>query len=309
MLTVLGITGPIFLIIAIGYLAVRMGVLAYGDSRALGIFVLNFALPALLFKALSQQPLGQLLNADLLLAYSLGSLLTLALAIGFGCLVQKRGLQSATIVAMGMTTSNSAFMGFPIAEQLIGSQATASLAVYVTVENLIMIPLVLVIAEQGRKKGSHWTRVLGGIFMRLMKNPLILSMLLGVAFSSFDIRLTQLTARPIDMLAGASAPVALFYIGCNLAGLRWKGMGSDIAGVVLGKLILHPLSVFAIFLILPIADPALRQAAIINASMPMATIYALLGQKYGQEGFCSAALVAATVASFFTITGLLWLIE
>jgi predicted permease len=62
-------------------------------------------------------------------------------------------------------------------------------------------------------------------------------------------------------------------------------------------------------LLFAVADPALRQAAIINASMPMATIYALLGQKYGQEGFCSAALVATTTTSFFTITGLLWLIE
>ena len=309
MLTVLGITGPIFLIIAIGFIAVRGGLLGYGDSRALGIFVLNFALPALLFKALSQQPLGRLLNADLLMAYSLGSLLTLTLGIGFGCLFQKRGLQSSTILAMGMTISNSAFMGFPIAEQLIGPAATATLAVYVTVENLVMLPLVMVIAELGRKKGSHWARVIGGICLRLMKNPLILSMLLGVAFSRFDLRLPSLAARAIDMLAGASAPVALFYIGCTLAGLSWKGMVGDILGVALGKLILHPLSVFAIFLFLPVADPALRQAAVINASMPMATIYALLGQKYGQEGFCSAALVVTTVASFFTITGLLWLIE
>jgi predicted permease len=309
LLTVLGITGPIFLIIAIGFIAVRGGLLGYGDSRALGIFVLNFALPALLFKALSQQPLGRLLNADLLMAYFLGSLLTLTLGIGFGCLLQKRGLQSSTILAMGMTISNSAFMGFPIAEQLIGPAATATLAVYVTVENLVMLPLVMVIAELGRKKGSHWARVIGGICMRLMKNPLILSMLLGVAFSRFDLRLPSLAARAIDMLAGASAPVALFYIGCTLAGLSWKGMVGDILGVALGKLILHPLSVFAIFLFLPVADPALRQAAVINASMPMATIYALLGQKYGQEGFCSAALVVTTVASFFTITGLLWLIE
>ena len=309
MLALLGITGPIFLIIAIGFIAVRVGLLRSGGSGALGVFVLNFALPALLFKALSQQPLEQLLSADLLMAYSLGSLLALAVSIGFGCLVQKRGLQIATILAMGMTISNSAFMGFPIAEQLIGSAAMGTLAVYVTVENLIMLPLVMGIAELGRKKGSHWARVLGGIFMRLMKNPLILSILLGVAFSTFDLRLPQLANHAIDMLAVASAPVALFYIGCTLAGLSWKGMAGDIAGVVFGKLILHPLSVFAIFLLFPVADPALRQAAIINASMPMATIYALLGQKYGQEGFCSAALVATTITSFFTITGLLWLIE
>lgn len=309
MLTVLGITGPIFFIIAIGFLAVRFGLLGRQDSRALGVFVLDFALPALLFRALSQRPLDQLVNMELLINYALGSLLALALGIGFACGVQKRGLQAASLLAMGMTLSNSAFMGFPIAERLIGSAATATLAVYVTVENLIMLPTLMVIAELGRRSGSHWARTFVDILLRLVRSPLILSMLLGVFFSTSGLRVPQMAGRVVELLAGASAPVALFYIGCRLAGLRWKGMQGDIAGVAVGKLILHPLSVLAIFWLLPVADPALRQAAVINASMPMATIYALLGQKYGQEGFCSAALVVTTAASFFTITGLLWLIE
>jgi malonate transporter and related proteins len=91
-----------------------------------------------------------------------------------------------------------------------------------------------------------------------------------------------------------------------LAGLSLKGLAGDIGLIVLGKLLLHPLAVFAMLSFLSF-DPTLKQAAIINASMPMATIYPLLAQKYGQEGLCAAALVATTVVSFFTISGLLWL--
>jgi hypothetical protein len=120
LLTVLGITGPIFLIIAMGYTAVRRGLLASLDTRAPGVFVIDFALPALLFKALSGRSFGALLNLDLLLAYTLGSLAVVALVIASACLVQRRGLQAASLLAMGMTLSNSAFIGFPIAEQLIG---------------------------------------------------------------------------------------------------------------------------------------------------------------------------------------------
>ena len=83
MLTILGITGPIFIIIGIGFAAVRMGLLARTDMRVLGVFVINVSLPALLFKALSQRSLGELVSAELLIAYTLGSLLVAGLALGF----------------------------------------------------------------------------------------------------------------------------------------------------------------------------------------------------------------------------------
>jgi len=38
----------------------------------------------------------------------------------------------------------------------------------------------------------------------------------------------------------------------------------------------------------------------------MIGIFPLLAQRHGQEGFCAAALLVTTVASFFTISALLW---
>jgi predicted permease len=309
LLTVLNITSSIFIIIAIGFATVRRGLLGPKDTRALGVFVIDYALPALLFKALSQRPLGELLNVDLLLAYTFGSLLMLTFGIFVGYLIQRKGLQVATILAMGMTMSNSAFMGFPIAQQMIGSAASASLAVYVSVENLIMLPLIFTLAELGRKTKSHWFLIMRGIVHRLITNPLIISISMGVVFSAFDLHLPVPFNHAVDMLSGASAPVALFYIGCTLAGLSLKGMASDISIIVFGKLILHPMAVYLMIFLLAFENPVLKQAAIINAGMPMFSIYPLLGQKYGHEGFCAAAMVLTTMMSFFTITGLLWLFQ
>lgn len=61
------------------------------------------------------------------------------------------------------------------------------------------------------------------------------------------------------------------------------------------------------FLVFPIAGQALSAAAVLNACMPMMSVYPILAQKYGQEGLCAAALVATTVTSFFTISGFPWL--
>jgi uncharacterized membrane protein YfbV (UPF0208 family) len=42
------------------------------------------------------------------------------------------------------------------------------------------------------------------------------------------------------------------------------------------------------------------------AAMPMLSIYPILAQIYGQEDFSAAALLIATAASFYTLSGLLW---
>lgn len=307
MLTILGITGPIFIIIGIGFAAVRMGLLARADMRVLGVFVINVSLPALLFKALSQRALGELVSADLLIAYTLGSLLVGGLALGYVCLVQKRDLQSGAVLALGVSASNSAYIGYPIALQVFGPAASAALAVYAVVESLVMMPLALTLAEAGGSGGRPWYRALGDILLRLAKNPFILAIAAGVAWATTGVPLPAPLARVVDMLSTASAPVALFCIGGTLAGLHLKGLGADIGLIVVGKLLLHPLAVFVVILALPNMAPQLKTIAIMNACMPMMSIYPILGQKYGKEGICAAALIAATALSFFTISGFLWL--
>ena len=307
MLTILGITGPIFIIIGIGFAAVRMGLLARADMRVLGVFVINVSLPALLFKALSQRALGELVSADLLIAYTLGSLLVGGLALGYVCLVQKRDLQSGAVLALGVSASNSAYIGYPIALQVFGPAASAALAVYAVVESLVMMPLALTLAEAGGSGGRPWYRALGDILLRLAKNPFILAIAAGVAWATTGVPLPAPLARVVDMLSTASAPVALFCIGGTLAGLHLKGLGADIGLIVVGKLLLHPLAVFVVTLALPGMSPQLKTIAIMNACMPMMSIYPILGQKYGKEGICAAALITATALSFFTISGFLWL--
>jgi predicted permease len=65
--------------------------------------------------------------------------------------------------------------------------------------------------------------------------------------------------------------------------------------------------VLALLSLLPI-DGSLRTAALAFAAMPMLSIYAILAQPYGEEGFCSAALLLTTLLSFVTIPHWFWLI-
>jgi hypothetical protein len=86
MLDILAITGPIYITIALGFATTRLGLFSKSDMRVLGQFVINLALPALLFNALAQRSLGEILNGRYLLVYAAGSLL----ALGLGWLWARR---------------------------------------------------------------------------------------------------------------------------------------------------------------------------------------------------------------------------
>jgi hypothetical protein len=85
-------------------------------------------------------------------------------------------------------------------------------------------------------------------------------------------------------------------------------MLGDVALVAVGKLAVHPLAVLVLLLLLPPIDPRLGAAAVAYASMPMLSIYPILAQKYGLQGFCAAALLVTTLASFATISATLWML-
>ncbi|MEW6671383.1 MAG: AEC family transporter [Thermodesulfobacteriota bacterium] len=306
MLNILSITAPIYVLIALGFFAVRWNVFTKEDAGRLGKFVLILALPALLFRTLSQRSFAEIFDVAYLAAYGAGSLLVFFAAFYLARLRRKGDVSFRALYGMGMSFSNSGFVGYPILSQWLGEKASVALALGMLIENLILLPLMLVLAESGRDDGAGGWRMMLRSLGGLAANPMIVAIVAGFAFASLGIRLPVPVLRSVDMLADSSAPLSLFVIGGSLVGLKIQGMIRDIAEIALGKLILHPLAVVLILWLLPPIDPAFRAAAIGYASMPMLSIYPILGQKYQLEGFCAAALLLVTWLSFFTISALLW---
>ena len=101
MLEILSITSPIFILIGLGYFAVRAALFSRADMRVLGTFVIRFALPAMLFKALSERPFDEVMNSGYLIAYALGSLAAMGAAILLALKWRKRDFLSSVIIGMG----------------------------------------------------------------------------------------------------------------------------------------------------------------------------------------------------------------
>jgi predicted permease len=311
MLDILAITGPIYITIALGFATTRLGLFSKSDMRVLGKFVVNLALPALLFNALAQRSLGEILNGRYLLVYAAGSLL----ALGLGWLWARRGAgqdgTTSAYYAMGTACSNSGFVGYPIALLTLGPVAGVMLGLNMMVENLLLIPLLLALAERGDGHGGARHPPQRQSLGNLLRNPMVLGLLAGLLVSLLGWQLPSPVARTVTLFSQASGALSLFVIGGALVGLQIQGLRRQVAQIVAGKLLLHPLAVLAVLLLCEAAgmlplEPAMRVGLVLTAAMPMLGIYPLLAQKHGQEGLAAAALLGATVASFVSISVRLW---
>lgn len=316
-MSVLGVVAPVYLAVAIGYLAVRRGVVPAAALPVLGGFVVNVALPGLLFGALATRPITDVVRPDYLAAYAVGSLVAMAAGHALTVRLAARGDDPADVraraayYALASGTSNSGYVGLPILMVVMPTHAPAVFGMNVLVENLLTIPLGLALAE--RAAGAHVSR--GDLARRtaatLARSPMVLAIVAGATVSLLGLPVPDVVQRTVTMFGQATTAPALFIIGGYLVGRSLRGRTRSVAPLLLGKLLVHPVAVgvlvFAFGAALPALglaplDPAFRTAAILSASMPTISIMSVLAARHGQEAPVSAASFAATLVAAVSLT-------
>lgn len=237
----------------------------------------------------------------------LGSLATIFVGYGASRRFGGASRQYSTFQAMGMSCANSGFIGYPVLLMALPAAATQALAMNMIVENLVMIPLVLIMAEMAQGGETEKSVLIRQIAARLMRNPIVISLVLGIVVSVSGLSLPVVAARPVQILANSSAALSLIAIGGTLAGLPLHSVNIWVVIVAAGKLVLHPLAVaLGLGLMAAIGfgvgDPDLAAAAVIMAAMPVMAIYPILAQRFGEDGTAALAMFVMTVLSFVTIS-------
>jgi predicted permease len=264
----------------------------------------------LLFNALSQRRIGEILNGHYLMAYALGSLVVALGGLFWARKVKGHSLSYSSMMAMGMSCPNSGFVGYPIMLLTLGPVAGVALALNMVVENLLMIPFLLAVADAQGGPSGQWRQVVSQTLKNLAKNPMIWGIAVGFVFSWFDLALAAPLARTVNLFAQASMVLSLFVIGGSLVGLKLEGLKGTVTQITFGKLFLHPLAMFVVLsFVMPVADPALRSAALLSGALPMLGIFTILNQRHGHGTISAAALLLTTVVSFFTLSALLLLLQ
>ena len=313
MTNILAITFPIYAAIAIGYLIVAKGWFSVADMRVLGKYVLNIALPALLFNAVASRDIAEVFQPGYLLVYLVGGVATIIVAWLWFTLTGTDKARRAVAV-MGASCPNSGFVGYPVMLLTFPDIAGVILALNMLVENFVLIPICLILmdmAKDGQSLSIPRTivRALWGVFRR----PMVIGLLLGLAVSLAQVPMPDMVSRLFVMLAASASALSLIVVGGSLVGLKLSGNQWRAIQVAFAKLLLHPALIVLAAMALPLLGlaaltPSMFAAVVLSAAVPMFGIYTVLAQELNLEGVASIAMLAATSLAFITLSVfLIWL--
>jgi malonate transporter and related proteins len=320
MLAILAVVFPFFALVLCGYLATRCGLLHIEAIPGLSVFVLYFALSAMLFHFGAGIPLSQLLNLPLMLMYALCSIVLVAATVTTSR-NERIGAKDAAFGAMSAVYSNSGFMGIPLLLALVGESAVAVVIATLLVDQVLISSICLSIAHASGLGQSRGWRALALAAIRSLKgaarNPLLWSIVGGILFGLSGLTMPAPLDKTISLLSDSASPVALFTTGAILArnalGARRKSPAMDYVPLALTKLIAHPLLIF-IGLISAQAmgfafDRPTFLAVLLMAALPSAANVSMLAERFGADsGRIARVIMVSTVFSFPSFSALVWLL-
>ncbi|MBI6628451.1 AEC family transporter [Pontibaca salina] len=291
-------TLPFFALIGLGFGAGRTRFFPPEATAWLTKFVFYFALSAMLFRFAATLPLAKVFDGSLVMGYLFGCAVVYAIATGIAML-RRLDMSTAAIEAQCAVIGNTGFLGLPMFALLFGEAAIGPMMLVLATDMIVFSSLIVVLFTAAR---SHLTpAIFGTIGLGLLKNPMIVSITLGLLWSGLQLPMPAPLNEFLSLLGAAATPGALFAIGASLADKSAERV--QIAGwLSFCKLALHPAAVALGVLVLFPVDSFSATVVISAAALPIAGNVYMLAQHYGVAPHrVSATILISTALSILTI--------
>lgn len=291
----MSITGPIFVIIALGAWLKKIGLITEAFIEVGSRLVFVVTLPTLLFISVSRTRIDQSVDISLcvfgLLTTLFIWLICTPLARFLVCKQQDRG-----VVVQGVFRSNLGIIGLAYCFNAYGNPGLVAASLYVGLVT-ILYNVLSVIALSSSIHGRQNYRVL---LKAISLNPLIIAILLALPVSIYGLQLPKILIKSGEYFANMTLPLALL---CTGASLSFKTLRTDPRDTLIssaGKLILVPMFSIVTAIALGFKGMELGVLFLMAASPSAASGYAMVRAMGGN------ATLAANIVALTTIGSLLF---
>ncbi|MEZ5778671.1 MAG: AEC family transporter [Paracoccaceae bacterium] len=301
----LDVTLPVFLVIGFGYAAARLNLFSDSGVDGLMKFTQNFAIPCLLFRAISTLDLGQTFELPLLLAFYIGATAGfLAGLFGARYLFRRPWPDSVAIGFCGLF-SNSVLLGLPITERAYGSGALAGNYAIVAIHAPFCYALGITAMEIVRHGGRGAVRTVRAVLTAMFRNALMIGIALGFAVNLSGVAIPGVVADAVDLMVRAALPAALFGLGGVLVRYRPEGDMLTVLYICAVALILHPAITWMLGQSFGLRTAPFRSAVLTAAMAPGVNAY-IFANMYGvAKRVAATTVLVATTLSVLTVS--VWL--
>lgn len=299
---------PVVLLIAMGFMAGRLGWIRAGAIRDLSSLIFLLLTPALLFRTMSKVNVEEL-DFKPVAAYFL------AVAVLFGGTLLVQGFnRRGAVLALANTFSNTVMIGIALVGLLYGPAGLVTLLTLVSVHALVLLTSATVVLElavarearQGAAAAEGAPRNAMATVLMAVRNavlhPVPLPIIAGLLFAQTGWVIPGVIDKPLEMLALAFGPLALVLVGVTLAntpvGQHWR-QALALAGI---KNLAHPVLVALLCRLLSV-DGLPMTVMVVAAALPIGANVFLFSQRYEvAEELVTASVVVSTVLALLSLT-------
>ena len=297
---------PVFILIGAGYGFTWAGLFPVAGIEGLMRYAQGFAVPALLFSAISRMDLSTTLQPSLFAAFYTGAAVCFGLGILGARYLIGRTWEDAVVIGFACLFSNSVLMGLPLTERAFGSPALLGTYAIVSFHAPFCYGLGITVMEMVRHRGSPPGTALRAIGHTVFHNALVLAIIAGFAVNLTGLPVPSFAMDAIGLLATSALPAALFALGGVLVQYRPEGDSRAIAMVCGLSLIVHPAITWTMGTALRV-DPNLFRGAVLTAAMAPGFNAYIFSTMYGRAmRVAASSVLVATALSLLTAWG--WLL-
>jgi malonate transporter len=298
---------PVFLLILIGWLIVRLGYLKATVGDGLSEFVFRVAVPVLLFRTIAEADFSGSSPWMLWVAYFSGVAITWGLGHLAATVLFGRDARIGVLSGVSSAFANNVFIGLPLVSRNVGESGLVALSILLSVHLPVMMVAGTVLMEQAERKTSGKAaqsplRLLKGIVRNLVRNPLVIGLALGALYHVFDTPLGGPVKIVIDQIAAVAAPAALVSIGMALDKYGLSGNLGLAAVTSTLKLIVLPATVFAACHLLGL-NRDWTAALVLTASVPTGVNAWLIANHFNVgHGLASSTITLTTALGVVSVS-------
>lgn len=295
----LTVTGPVLLLLAIGYVLYRLKLIDKAFVASGSRLVFNVALPALLFLSISQADFSVATDPRLLATAVLTTILYFVILM-FAARLLVSPVDARGVVIQGGFRANMGIIGLAYCDNLYGQEGLGIAAVIlgcITLLYNVLSVFVLNFYMPGKRSASQ--HVTG-----IVTNPLIIAILLALPISYYQVDLPEVVSRTGHYFAQLTLPLALL---CTGASLEFRSLGGDMRNILtstISKCFVYPLAVTGICYAMGFRDMTLGVVYLLTVAPTAAASYVMAKSLGGDARLAASIIVVTTVLSLpLTIVG------
>ena len=297
---------PFFAVIFLGMGSRALQFFDANAAKILSRFAFFIALPAFMFTSVANSDVSLFFNLGFLWRYEISTIIIFLSSAWLGLLLFRLNTQESGVLGLASAYPNYGYMGVPLAIMAFGHEAALPMALILLADTVVLLALVAIFVAP---RQGHFGVVVLNIIRTMISNPLLVSVVVGVIFALFELKLPEMVNGLVVMLSGAAAPTALFALGMTLYGQPLRNSVGEIGLITIYRLFAHPLLLMVIFFLFPGQDMLWMNVAILSACLPVAANVFMLAQHYQHYvGRAATSCLISTVIATVTVPIVLFLL-